>query len=43
MDKYEVVSSIGKGSFGLVSLVKKKADGTLYVWKEMDYGSMSQN
>lgn len=41
MEKYEVVSTIGKGSFGLVKLIKRRADGRTLVWKEMNYSRMS--
>lgn len=41
MEKYEVVSSIGKGSFGVVRMIKRKADGKILVWKEMNYSLMS--
>lgn len=41
MDAYEVVGTLGKGSFGVVSRVRRKSDGKLLVWKEMDYGYMS--
>lgn len=32
MDKYEFIENIGKGSFGVVSKVKRKTDGKLLVW-----------
>ena len=41
MDKYEKVSDIGKGSFGTVAKIKRKSDGRMLVWKELNYGSMS--
>lgn len=41
MDAYEVVGTLGKGSFGIVSRVRRKADGKMLVWKEMNYGFMS--
>ena len=41
MDAYEIVGTLGKGSFGVVSRVRRKADGKMLVWKEMDYGYMS--
>lgn len=40
IDAYEVVATIGKGSFGTVSKVRRKADNRLLVWKELNYGSM---
>jgi serine/threonine protein kinase len=42
MENYEVLSNIGKGSFGVVSKVKRKADGKTLVWKELNYGKMSE-
>lgn len=41
MDNYEKISDIGKGSFGVVSKIKRKADGRVLVWKELNYGKMS--
>ena len=29
------------GSFGRVSKVRRKADGRILVWKELDYGKMN--
>ena len=40
LDKYEKISDIGKGSFGNVSKVRRKADGRVLVWKELNYGKM---
>lgn len=42
MENYEVVSNIGKGSFGYVSKVRRKSDGRILVWKELNYGKMSE-
>ena len=33
---------IGKGSFGIVSKIKRKSDGRILVWKELNYGKMSE-
>lgn len=41
MDLYEKISEIGKGSFGQVSKIRRKSDGKILVWKEMNYGRMS--
>ena len=40
MEKYEVIAEIGKGSFGHVSKIKRKEDGRVLVWKELNYGRM---
>jgi NIMA (never in mitosis gene a)-related kinase len=42
MENYEIITHIGKGSFGLVSKVKRKSDGKILVWKELNYGKMSE-
>lgn len=41
MELYEKLSDIGKGSFGTVSKIKRKSDGKILCWKEMNYGKMS--
>lgn len=41
-EKYEKVKDIGKGSFGRVSMIKRRADGKTLVWKELNYGKMSE-
>ena len=30
------------GSFGMVSKIKRKSDGKILVWKELNYGKMSE-
>jgi NIMA (never in mitosis gene a)-related kinase len=42
MENYEKLGDIGKGSFGVVSKVRRKADGRVLVWKELAYGRMSE-
>ena len=42
MENYEKISDIGKGSFGVVSKVKRKSDGRVLVWKELNYGRMNE-
>jgi NIMA (never in mitosis gene a)-related kinase len=42
IDKYERIADIGKGSFGAVSKIRRKADGKVLVWKELNYGKMSE-
>lgn len=39
--QYEKIEDIGKGSFGVVSRIRRKADGRTLVWKELNYGKMS--
>ena len=41
MNKYQVLKTIGKGTFGVVSSVKRLSDGKRMVWKELDYGTMN--
>ena len=41
-EKYEKISDIGKGSFGSVAKVRRRTDGKMLVWKELDYGRMSE-
>ncbi|GMH76389.1 hypothetical protein TrST_g6567 [Triparma strigata] len=41
MDNYEKIQTIGKGSFGKVTKIRRKADGRELVWKELNYGSMN--
>jgi hypothetical protein len=41
MENYEKICDIGKGSFGVVSKVRRKSDGRVLVWKELNYGKMS--
>ena len=40
--KYEVIKEIGKGSFGKVHQIRRVADGKILVWKEINYGAMSE-
>ncbi|GMI28226.1 hypothetical protein TeGR_g9659 [Tetraparma gracilis] len=42
MQNYEVLSHIGKGSFGRVSKIRRKADDKELVWKELQYGTMNE-
>ncbi|NWU69144.1 NEK2 kinase, partial [Pterocles burchelli] len=39
---YEVLHTIGAGSYGKCRKVRRKADGKILVWKELDYGSMTE-
>lgn len=42
MENYTKIGDIGKGSFGLVSKIKRNSDGRVLVWKELNYGKMSE-
>ncbi|NXI49807.1 NEK2 kinase, partial [Chloroceryle aenea] len=42
-DDYEVLLTIGAGSYGKCRKVRRKADGKILVWKELDYGSMTES
>jgi NIMA (never in mitosis gene a)-related kinase len=42
MDKYEKIRVLGRGSYGLAWLVKRKEDGTLLVLKEIELGSIDE-
>ncbi|NXY88697.1 NEK2 kinase, partial [Alcedo cyanopectus] len=41
-EDYEVLHTIGSGSYGKCRKVRRKADGKILVWKELDYGSMNE-
>lgn len=41
MENYEKISKIGQGTFGSVWKVRRKSDERILVWKELDYGSMT--
>eukprot|EP00696_Hemimastix_kukwesjijk_P003575 gnl/Hemi2/14378_TR4869_c3_g9_i1.p1 gnl/Hemi2/14378_TR4869_c3_g9~~gnl/Hemi2/14378_TR4869_c3_g9_i1.p1 ORF type:complete len:375 (-),score=131.63 gnl/Hemi2/14378_TR4869_c3_g9_i1:129-1253(-) len=41
LDNYEVMERIGGGSFGSVFKIQRKRDGKVLVWKELNYGRMS--
>ena len=40
--KYETIKEIGKGSFGRVFQIRRVADQKVLVWKEINYGKMSE-
>ncbi|XP_052768507.1 serine/threonine-protein kinase Nek2-like isoform X1 [Mya arenaria] len=42
LDDFEVISTIGTGSYGTCKKIKRKKDGKVLVWKELDYGAMSE-
>jgi len=41
LDDYDVVCTIGSGSYGTCKKIKRKTDGKIRVWKELEYGSMT--
>lgn len=41
-DDYHLLESIGTGSFGSVSKIKRKSDDKILVWKEINFGKMSE-
>jgi len=42
MELYEKIEDIGKGSFGRVTKIRRKIDGRIMVWKELNYGRMNE-
>ena len=42
MENYEFVCQIGKGNFGRISKIIRKSDKKTLIWKELDYGQMSE-
>ncbi|XP_021514150.1 serine/threonine-protein kinase Nek2 [Meriones unguiculatus] len=42
VEDYEVLHGIGTGSYGRCQKIRRKSDGKILVWKELDYGSMTE-
>lgn len=42
VEDYEVLHTIGAGSYGRCQKVRRKSDGKVLVWKELDYGAMTE-
>lgn len=42
IEDYEVLEVIGTGSFGTCYKVRNKLSARIFVWKAIDYGSMSE-
>jgi hypothetical protein len=42
MNLYDKLETIGAGSFGKVNKIRRKSDGKMLVWKELNYGKMSE-
>ncbi|KAG7509048.1 serine serine/threonine-protein kinase Nek2 [Solea senegalensis] len=43
VEDYEVLYTIGSGSYGRCQKIKRKSDGKILVWKELDYGTMAES
>jgi len=41
LSDYDILEVVGEGTFACVSKVKHKPTGQIYVWKELEYGQMS--
>ena len=42
MENFEIISKVGKGSFGSVYKVKRISDGLILACKELNYGKMGE-
>nr|XP_004671348.2 serine/threonine-protein kinase Nek2 [Jaculus jaculus] len=42
VEDYEVLHGIGTGSYGRCRKIRRRSDGKILVWKELDYGSMTE-
>ena len=42
LDQYDVLETLGTGSFGTVKRVRRKTDNRILVWKEINFGPMSE-
>jgi len=42
LSDYEILEFVGEGTFARVSKVRFKPNGQIFVWKELDYGRMSE-
>lgn len=43
VEDYEVLFTIGSGSYGRCQKIRRKSDGKVLVWKQLDYGSMGDS
>ncbi|XP_078479362.1 serine/threonine-protein kinase Nek2-like [Lampetra planeri] len=43
VEDYEVLYTIGSGSYGKCQKIRRKSDGKMLVWKELDYGTMAES
>ncbi|GFO26039.1 serine/threonine-protein kinase nek2-like [Plakobranchus ocellatus] len=42
-EDFDVIGTIGTGSYGTCKKIRRKKDGKVMVWKEMEYGSMTES
>ncbi|XP_031437916.1 serine/threonine-protein kinase Nek2 [Clupea harengus] len=42
VEDYDVLYTIGSGSYGKCQKIRRKSDGKILVWKELDYGTMAE-
>ncbi|XP_076817601.1 serine/threonine-protein kinase Nek2-like [Clavelina lepadiformis] len=42
LSDYSILTLIGSGSYGKCLKVRRKSDGKVLVWKDMDYGTMTE-
>ncbi|XP_023830258.1 serine/threonine-protein kinase Nek2 [Salvelinus sp. IW2-2015] len=42
VEDYEVLYTIGSGSYGKCQKIRRKSDAKILVWKELDYGTMAE-
>ncbi|XP_014900915.1 serine/threonine-protein kinase Nek2 [Poecilia latipinna] len=43
VEDYEVLYTIGSGSYGRCQKIRRNSDGKILVWKELDYGNMAES
>nr|XP_046149152.1 serine/threonine-protein kinase Nek2 [Oncorhynchus gorbuscha] len=43
VEDYEVLYTIGSGSYGKCQKIRRKSDAKILVWKELDYGTMAES
>ncbi|XP_069573214.1 serine/threonine-protein kinase Nek2 [Brachyistius frenatus] len=43
VEDYEVLHTIGSGSYGRCQKIRRKTDVKILVWKELDYGTMAES
>ncbi|XP_065051894.1 serine/threonine-protein kinase Nek2-like [Rhopilema esculentum] len=43
LEDYDVVETIGSGSYGTCRKIRRRCDGKVLVWKELNYGQMTES